>query len=150
MKEYIIVIASAAILSVFADMLSPEQWRKYVKIVTGFVIISVIIAPIAKIKNMDLLSEMDFENSVTINEVDYSSRLVIDEFERLVEEDIRDRIKNEYGKESSVRVTVRVNDEDKIEKIENVRIDVVSPPTALAGTIAQMYGIDISEVTVNE
>lgn len=149
MREYIIVIASAAILSVFADMLSPEQWRKYVKIVTGFVIISVIIAPIAKIKNMDLLSEMDFENSVTINEADYSNRWVIDEFERLVEEDIRDRIKNEYGKESSVRVTVRVNNEDKIEKIENVRIDVDSPPTALAGAIAQMYGIDISEVTVN-
>lgn len=143
------MIAASAILSVFADMLSPEQWRKYVKIVTGFVIISVIIAPVAKLKNADLFSEIDFENNVTINEVDYSNKWVIDEFEKVVTEDIRDRIKNEYGKESRVRVTVRVNDEDKIEKIENIRIDVNSPPPTLADTIAQMYGIDISEVTVN-
>lgn len=143
------MIAASAILSVFVDMLSPEQWRKYVKIVTGFVIISVIIAPVAKLKNADLFSEIDFENNVTINEVDYSNKWVIDEFEKVVTEDIRDRIKNEYGKESRVRVTVRVNDEDKIEKIENIRIDVNSPPPTLADTIAQMYGIDISEVTVN-
>ena len=47
MKSYIITVIGAALLSALAEIISPEKWRGYVKIITGLVVISSIIAPAA-------------------------------------------------------------------------------------------------------
>jgi len=43
MKEYIITIIGATLLSAMAGIIAPEKWRSYVQVITGLVIISCII-----------------------------------------------------------------------------------------------------------
>ena len=45
MKEYIITIIGATLLSAMAGIIAPEKWRSYVQVITGLVIISCIISP---------------------------------------------------------------------------------------------------------
>ena len=36
MKEYIITIIGATLLSAMAGIIAPEKWRSYVQVITGF------------------------------------------------------------------------------------------------------------------
>lgn len=149
MREYIIVIAGAAVLSVFADMLSPKEWQKYIKIVTGLVIISVIIAPLAKFKDTDLFSEIGVQDEIAIDTADYSKMWVIDEFTAKIEEDIEERIKNEYGRDCTAKVRLRLNEDELIERVELVSISINSPPDGLKRRIMEIYGVAENEVIIN-
>lgn len=150
MKEYVTVIAGAAILSVLADILSPEQWRKYIKIVTGFVIISVIISPVAKLKNIDLFDGIDYNNTISADITDYRSKWVAEEFEVRVENDIKERVMNDYGKNCDVDVKISINDDNMIEAVEQIEIHTDGECIGLKEKMAYMYGVAEDEVKVNE
>ena len=59
MKQYIITIIGATLLSAMANILSPDTWRKYISVITGFIIISCIISPISKLAKVDIFSGFD-------------------------------------------------------------------------------------------
>lgn len=150
MKEYITVIVGAALLSVLADILSPEQWRKYIKIVTGFVIISVIISPVARLKNIDLFEGIDYNNTASADFTDYRSKWVAEEFEIRVENDIKERVMNDYGKKCDVDVGISINEDNMIEAVERIEIYTYGECKGLKEKMAYMYGVDANEVKVNE
>ena len=75
-KEYLMNIAGAVIITVFAEVLLPDKWNKYIKIITGLIIISAIAAPIKEKINFDISDySADIEDLQTDGE-EYSKRLV--------------------------------------------------------------------------
>ncbi|MCX7715226.1 MAG: stage III sporulation protein AF [Clostridia bacterium] len=144
MKEYITVIVGAALLSVFADIVSPEQWRKYIKIITGLVIISVIIAPVAKMRNIDL--SFDVDDNFTIEETGSQKKLVADELRRLVQNDAKQKIKEKYGLDADVKASIKLNENMEIERVEKMIVYIDNPPETLKAYIAEIYGLKDEEV----
>ena len=59
MKEYIITIIGATLLSAMAGIIAPEKWRSYVQVITGLVIISCIISPVTAIVKSDIFDGFD-------------------------------------------------------------------------------------------
>lgn len=147
MREYIILIAGAAVLSVLGEMMSPESWKKYIRIITGLIVVSVIVTPIAELKKINLLDGIDFKVSEELT--DYSNQWLLDEFTDNVCTDVKDRVKREYGKECEVRINVAVSGENEIEGIERMEVYMNFPPAELKEKLSQMYGIDSSEVILN-
>ena len=58
MKEYIITIIGATLLSAMAGIIAPEKWRSYVQVITGLVIISCIISPVTAIVKVIYLTAL--------------------------------------------------------------------------------------------
>lgn len=149
MREYIILIAGAAVLSALSEIMSPEGWKKYIGVITGLVIVSVAAAPIAKLKHIDL---RDFENvsaaEDTVKLQDYSTSRVSEELEERVKEDIKDRIMREYGRECDVKVRLDINEDNKIAGVKGVELHMSRPPEELKEKIGEMYGIASDEVVL--
>ena len=59
MKEYIITIIGATLLSAMAGIIAPEKWRSYVQVITGLVIISCIIFPVTALVKSDIFDGFD-------------------------------------------------------------------------------------------
>ena len=147
MREYIILIAGAAVLSVFGDIMSPAGWKKYIKIITGLVVISIIVAPIAKFKKVDLISNLEFDSNTQLE--DYSNDWFTNEFEKVVCDDIKERVANEYGRDCDVKVKINLNDENKIESIGKLEVYMDKPPYELKQKLSEMYGIAGDEVILH-
>ena len=75
MKAYIVKIVGAATLAVFADMLSPAEWKKYTSVITAVILMSVIITPIMNIRKIDLMSGYREEEIIKDGEKIYSDML---------------------------------------------------------------------------
>lgn len=147
MREYILKITGAAILAVFVDLLSPNSWRKYLSIVSGIIILSVIISPVAELKNIDILSGYS-ENKVIEGEGNriYSDMLE-KEFSKRIADDIRERVHEEFSKDVSVETMVEVNEKGNIEKISKIIISGHGLDNKISDRISYIY--DVEEVVLN-
>lgn len=146
MKAYIISIIGATLLSAMAGILAPEKWRGYVQVITGLVIISCIIAPVATVVNSDIFS--GFENvEENISEgADLQAELVKKELKSRVDEDISARMKKEYGLSVKSDCSIRVNGEGEIEGVENVRVYGDKLTDRARNRLCEVYGLKPYEV----
>ena len=148
MKSYIVSIAGGALLAVFADIFSPSGWKKYISIVTGIILITIIMTPIANLKKIDILSAYsEFnDNAISDGERIYSDMLKKEFSERLAV-DIKERIKSEFGKDVSVEVVVEMNDSGGIKKADKIIIGGISEDKKISQRISYVY--DVDEVIFN-
>ena len=65
MKGYIISICTAAVIVSMADILSPKEHQKYIRILLGFLIMLAILSPLPKIRELRLepLNSQSAENT---------------------------------------------------------------------------------------
>lgn len=146
MKTYILTIIGAAVLSSFASVLSPDKWRKYVGVITGLVIISCIIAPVAKISKTDLFSGFEaIENSEEYSK-NLQKEIIEEELAKRVGEDISSRLKNEFGINVTAKVTININDNNEITGIEQIRLkgDKLSAPAV--ARLCEVYGVNEDKI----
>ena len=142
MKDYIIRIVGAALLATLADILSPSDWRKYIAIVSGMIILCTISSPIASIKGIDInLDAVDTEDSAKAGEALYRDRLSA-EFSKSIALDIKERIRQEFSKDVSAEVSVRLDDDGKIDKISSIVIKGRDIDQKIADRIAFIYDVD--------
>ena len=122
MKAYVITIIGAAVLSSLGVMLTPESMRKYVSVITGFIIISCIASPLASITDVDLFSGFDMgtQNSTEYENI-YAEAASNAVAERIAE-DVRERIKTEFNTESSVSVKLFIDDDNNITSISEIEV----------------------------
>jgi len=146
MREYVIIMAGTAIMSVIAEILSPENWKKYIKIVTGIIIACSIIQPAASFRNIELNDgiELDFEEE----EADMFDA-VMDEFCMKLREDIENRIYDECGLSVQADVKIKLNDEGLIDRVEKIYI-YGAIPLKMREKLASIYGLEIYEVIIYE
>ena len=141
MKEYLMRIIGAVLICVFADMLLTEKWSKYIKIITGLIIISAISAPLQKPLNLDFKEYFNETKKLESDGMEYSIELIKKELEKSLENDINKRFIDEFNQNIKAQVDVSLNDENKISGVEKIN---------LIGTINQEMIDRINEIYAPE
>lgn len=146
MKQYIITIIGATLLSAMAGIISPEKWRSYVQVITGLVIISCIVAPVTSLAGGDLFGGFDnVEQNISEGE-DLHRQLVEEELQKRVNGDIQERMKKEYNLDITAECKIRVNEEGAIEGVESVRVYGDKLSDRARARICEVYGLKPDEV----
>lgn len=148
MKQYILQIVGAALIAVFADLFSPDGWKKYIGIISGMILMTVIITPLADFKNIDVLSGYRQSEDILTDGNEIYGNLLKQEFTKKVEEDIKSRILQEFSTDADVAVELLVNTEGNIEKILSIDISGKRLDKKISGRISYIYGVD--EVRLHE
>lgn len=119
MREYMITVIGGAVLAALAHTLSPEKWTKYIKIVTGIMIVSIIVSPVSVMIHGDMFS--DFEESTYIEE-NLHEKAVISQTEQKLSEDVVSRIKSELGEDITAEVILAVSDVMQVEGVDMIKV----------------------------
>ncbi len=122
MKEYLMRIIGAVLICVFADMLLEEKWSKYIKIITGLIIISAISTPLQKPLNLDFKEYFNETKKLEADGTQYSLVLIREELEKSLENDINSRFIEEFNQDIKAQVDVSLNDENKISGVEKINL----------------------------
>lgn len=145
MKDYIITIVGAALLGAAADIISPEKWRKYVSLITGFIIISCIISPISKIVKTDIFTGFDeYEEKIDYERLQRDE--VMRQTQNRIAEDVKSRIKTEFGYTVTVQVVLQINTDGKLGGVEKIVIEGTQKNPAITKRLCEVYGINKDEV----
>ncbi len=146
MREYIITIVGATLLSACAAMISPEKWRGYVQLITGLVIISCIISPLSSAIHSDIFKGFETDTSVSAEGENLQAELVLAELKKRVDEDIEARMKKEFDLSVTARCEIRVNGEGEIEGVDNVRVSGDKLTDRARARLCEVYGLEPYEV----
>lgn len=123
MKIYLMKIVGAVLICVFTDIALPEKWSKYIKIITGLIIISTIASPLEKPLNLNFKEYFKVSEQLEKTGEEYQISLIKEEFEKTISTDIKNRIYDEFKKEISADVIVSLNDENKISGIKKIELN---------------------------
>lgn len=122
MKAYILKIVGAALLAAFSEYLVPQGWRKYVKLVSGLIIISVLISPFGRRVDFSDFEEIGGGEEYAAEGESLMRESVRDELEKAVETDIERRAEEEFSQKVKADVRVRTDGEGKIERVEKIKL----------------------------
>lgn len=141
MREYIILVALSAIIAAVTDILAPKEWRGYVRLAVGFLILAVLISPIAKVKNVEILSVQDnFEaNDMAVKDK------VTEALIKNIEKDIEERAQAEFKAQVEASVLVDVDPEHRIKGVKNIVIKSEKVPVGLKERLCEVYGCESVE-----
>ena len=148
MKAYIMTIVGAARLAAFSDLLLPASWRKYVRIITGLIIITTIIAPLARFKQVDFFEDFKLDETVVEQGTVDLGGQIARELEQRVAQDAKERIAAEFNVDAEVRVRVQVNAQNQITQVEKIYVDGADVPAEAEAFLKEIYGA--GEVVINE
>ncbi len=122
MKSYLMNIIGAVLICVFTDIVLPDKWSKYIKIITGLIIITAIASPLENKLNLDFSEHIDQAQKFQSNGEEYTALLIKEELENTIKTDIEQRILDEFDKEIECNVSVGLNSENKISGILRVNL----------------------------
>lgn len=142
MKEYIITVAVAAVVAAIADVLAPKNWSKYIRVIVGFLILSVILAPIARFKDVEILSPTGTYN---INDEPLKDR-VAEQLRKNIEKDIEERILDEFDLDARVRVEIDIDENRDIKGVRAIQIKTWKNPDGMIERLKNIYGCDKIEL----
>lgn len=120
MKAYILKIVGAALLCAFSEHLVPEGWQKYMKLISGLIIISVLISPFTGKSSVSLFDGFIPESTYIHEGEEMLFSEIKKELEKKVEEDIRLRVSEEFSVDVEAKVTVKTTSDGKIEKVQKI------------------------------
>lgn len=141
MKAYIITIIGAALLSVLAEIISPEKWRGYIKIITGFVIICCIFAPVASLSGRDLFDGFSSDLVTAEGTENLQTELIYRELEKRINADIEKRMKDEYGISVRAECSLKTDSEGSFRGVSEIRIYGGQLTEAAANRLCEVYGL---------
>ena len=142
MKEYIITVAAAAVVASLADLLAPKEWEKYIRLIIGFLILSVIIAPISKFRNAEILSPTA---SYEISEEPLKDK-VAEQLRKNIEEDIKSRLETEFDLSADVTAEIETDDRHNITGVRAICIKTWKNPPGMLDRLKEIYGCDKIEL----
>ena len=137
MKSYIAGICVSAVIVTLADILSPDAHKKYIRLLLGFLMLAVILAPLPAIKKIRL-APLSAETSG--NTEIFSERLSL-KLKENVERDISERLKDEFGIVCDASVELKFDDEGKIAGVIRIRLSQKIPENAM-DRLKEVYGCD--------
>lgn len=146
MKDYIITILGAAVLCGSAHILTPQSWIKYVKIITGLVILSVIASPLTTLFHINIFSDFSVEESY-INE-NLQTEVIAKELKKRVEQDINERIQSEFSHTAKAEVIISINEEYEITGVSHIKIATNADKAKVTQRMCEIYGTKKEEVEI--
>lgn len=144
-KEYIITAAVAAVVAATADILAPKSWKGYIRIAVGFLILSVLFAPIAKFKGTELFLESDRYEISDLPLKDEVSR----QLKENVEKDIEERLLEEFKIKAEVAVEIDVDEKHNITGVRGIKISARKNPEGMEERLRDVYGCERIEFSGN-
>lgn len=150
MKEYILTIIGASLLSSITNIISSEKWKPYIRIVTGLVVISVILAPVAAIRNINIFSDFKIPEEYIVQGESRQHAEVAEELIKKIGSDVEERLKNEFNINAEAEVTLKLNSELKIERVDRIYIHTKFLPKKVIDRLAEVYGVSRNEVITDE
>lgn len=137
MRSYILAVAAAAVLCAFCDILIPKGWQKYISILTGAVLLSVLISPVITLRGGKMpelvLPEQDY--------VEYDvAKQVQEELKKRVEEDVTERLASEFGIECRAQAQISAED-GKITGVREIALDC-GANAQLETRLKEIYGCE--------
>lgn len=142
MREYITTMSVAAIIASLFELLAPKEWEKYIKIGIGIIILSVIISPVAELKNAQILPVNPGDNI----EVENFYRGIVSELAHNVERDIEERLLAEFNMEVKARVDISIDEENRIKGVNAITLYALENPPELAERLEEIYGCKRIEI----
>ncbi len=142
MKGYIITVAVAAICAGITDILAPKEWSKYIRVMIGFLILSVILAPLVKFKGGEILSDTRAYN---ISDEPLKDK-VSQELKVNVEKDIEERLKTEFGIKAEALVDIDIDENHNIKGIDAIEIRTRKNPDGMIDRLKDIYGCEKIEI----
>lgn len=122
MKSYLMSITGAVLISVFSNVILPEKWNKYIKVITGLIIISTIVSPLKISWDFDFNKQFKMPQNIEKTSEEYSLQLIKQELKKRVDEDIKKRIKEEFSKDITANCDIGVNANGEITGVEKIII----------------------------
>ncbi len=122
MKSYLIKIVGAVLICVFTDHALPDKWSKYVRIITGLIIISAIASPLEKPLNLNFDDYFKVSQKLEYDGEEYQRSLIKEELEKTISNDIQTRISDEFDVNISANVDIEINEENKISGIDKISL----------------------------
>ena len=141
MKTYIISIIGATLLSATGSILTPDSMRKYVSVITGFIIISVIVSPLAELGDIDIFAPLKEPVLSSENYSEVYAKTVAKELEKKIEGDIKERIKTEFGITAEADAKVEVENGD-IKSVSEIALRGTLLRKDIAKRLKEVYGAD--------
>lgn len=146
MKEYILSIIGAAVLSSFSSMLSPDKWRKYIGVITGLVVISCIISPLSKFSKTDLFKGFEYiENNEQYSQ-NMQKEIILEEMSENIGKDISKRLLDEYGISVTAAAAVSINENNEICGIEKIRVKGARLTKTQKARLCEVYGVSEGDI----
>lgn len=136
MREYMITVIGGAVLAAIAHMVAPEKWAKYIKIVTGIMIVSIIISPGAELIGSDIFAEYEYSCEIDENA---QKKAVITEMETRIAADVEERILSEYSESITADVVLNINDSYEIEGVEEIKIWNAKNKESIKKRLTEVY-----------
>ena len=123
MKAYILKVIGAAMLASVSEFAVPKEWKKHMRLVTGFKLISVLMLPLTqKIPDTDFFSQFEMTSDLKTDGEQALYKNIKEQFESDIAEDITKRISDEFGKNIKAKVEVKTTADGKIEKVERIEL----------------------------
>ncbi len=135
MDKYLTTLITAAVLSAVAKNVSPERWQKYISIITGIMLVSVIVSPVFEFAGVDLFSEFSYSEET---DMFAQYKAVKEELEKRVAEDARARLEENLPGEYKVQAELFVNENNEIEGVKEMIVwtkEKEAPVKEILGTV---------------
>ncbi len=149
MREYIMSVIGAGLLCSVSEIISPDKWKKYIKLLTGVIITIIMLSPVKQI-DFDVVDdfrsitpEYPTDNSLLLNTVK-------SEFENRISEDIKERIFQKYDVNSEVVTTSETDDNGNVTGIALIQIKTFAECPGVTDMITQIYGVNKDLVIIND
>lgn len=138
MREYILSVATAAVISALSEVLIPKSWQKYAGLLTGALLLLTLIKPLMNIRGIDL-------PEFSVPEIAYSeydtSEMIKKELEANIERDIKERIKAEFKTLVNANVSIRTDEEGAIAGVHEIALDTKKSPL-IGARLQEIYAPD--------
>ena len=125
MREYILSVATAAVISALSEVLIPKSWQKYAGLLTGALLLLTLIKPLMTFRGIDLpeftVPEIEYTEYDTSSEIKKSLELNI-------EWDIKERLKTEFKTVVNADVRVSTDEDDNITGVLEIALDIKESP----------------------
>ena len=144
MKEYILKIVGVSLLAAFSEQLCDDKWRKYINLLSGFMIITVLLAPFTYKKDIKIFDDFALENNYPKSAEEIIYKNIKSELENKVSEDIKRRVAEEFSQDVEATVSVLAAKDGKIDRVEKISLRGKKNPK-ITDRLKFIYGAD--EVT---
>ena len=136
MKQYFIMIISAAVFAGISSCIAPEKWKKYLNAISGIMIVSVILTPLPEFRKLDLFSGFQASEMQLSN---IYAETVHSQLKKRISADIKDRIKANFGFDVQAEVELALNDKMEITGIKEITVWTMEKKDEINRLLQEVY-----------
>ncbi len=141
MKAYIIKIVGAALIGTFSEYLVPREWKKYVKLISGILMLSIMLIPFKADTEQIFFEQTDTVEYSEEGQENLAESIRL-QLEKDVAEDIVKRVSEEFSKKVGAEVKINSTADGKIESVGSITL-FGDEDSEITERLKYVYGTDM-------